>query len=284
MLFSVLICTYKEDNPRWLDLALTSIWDDQVLKPSEIVLVQDGRIPACLEQVVLKWKEKLANKLCMVVLTENKGLASALNAGLLQCKFELVARMDPDDISLPSRFAHQINFMKKHKDISVVGTWVEEMCADMKASFFVKKLPTCPQDLIKFAKFRSPLAHPSVMMRKADVLACGGYPATYPEDYHLWSIMLSRQIKLANIPSVHLQMRTGSDFLKRRGKRFLLGELKVLKIQKDMFMISWKFFFIKLICLIVLRNCPIFLRKIFYKKMRRIDNALHRAIINTCIF
>jgi len=52
MNFSVLIAVYQKENPEFLKLALESIWFQQTLQPSEIVLVCDGPLTKELNQVI----------------------------------------------------------------------------------------------------------------------------------------------------------------------------------------------------------------------------------------
>ena len=52
MKFSVLISCYNKDKPFFLKLALKSIWDDQSLKPNEIVIVEDGPLNDKLRFVI----------------------------------------------------------------------------------------------------------------------------------------------------------------------------------------------------------------------------------------
>ena len=110
--FSVLMSVYKNDNPHFFDLALKSIWDIQILKPTEIVLVQDGPLNDDLLFVIEQFKIHAPVKL--IKLTKNLGLGVALNEGLNHCSFDLVARMDADDISKPERFLKQIKFFKNN--------------------------------------------------------------------------------------------------------------------------------------------------------------------------
>ena len=108
--FSVLMSVYADENPQYLDEALCSIWDQQTLKPGQIVLVKDGPLTNELDNCINTWKQKLGDVLTPVELPKNVGLGSALNKGLEQCRYELVARMDSDDVSAPERFEKQINY------------------------------------------------------------------------------------------------------------------------------------------------------------------------------
>lgn len=94
MNFSVLLSLYHKENPVWFNRAMQSIWDDQTIKPNEIVLVQDGPLNSELYSVISDWKAKLYDVLNVVALAENVGLGAALNEGLKYCQYELVARMD----------------------------------------------------------------------------------------------------------------------------------------------------------------------------------------------
>ena len=114
--FSVLLSVYWKENPDWLRLSLKSIWEDQSLKPAEIVLVKDGPLTDRLETVISQFKQSAPLKI--VPLSQNQGLGRALNEGLKFCSFDLVARMDTDDISKPDRFEKQIRFISQHPDIS----------------------------------------------------------------------------------------------------------------------------------------------------------------------
>jgi glycosyltransferase involved in cell wall biosynthesis len=56
---------------------------------------------------------------------EQLNLAASLNLGIKIAKGKYIARMDGDDISLPNRFASQVEFMEENKDIGICGTFYE---------------------------------------------------------------------------------------------------------------------------------------------------------------
>lgn len=172
-MFSVLISVYCKENPDNFDGALRSIWTVQTLKPEQIVLVKDGPLTPELDRVVSDWKLKLGQKLTVVLLERNMGLAAALNVGLRYCKNELVARMDTDDISVPVRFEKQMDFMQKNPDVAVSSGLIEEWSQDYSYKVSERRLPLVHEDILRFAKFRSPMSHAAVMYRKSAVLAVG---------------------------------------------------------------------------------------------------------------
>lgn len=66
MSVSVLISVYKSERPEYLNRALQSVWDDQTLKPDEIVLIEDGPLTQDLLNVLNNWKNRLGDKLQLI--------------------------------------------------------------------------------------------------------------------------------------------------------------------------------------------------------------------------
>lgn len=263
--FSVLMSVYIKENPSYLEAALQSLCE-QTLKADEIVLVEDGPLTDSLYSVIEKFRPILP--LRSVPLETNLGLAGALNHGLQHCSHDIIARMDTDDFSLPRRFKAQVEFMTQHLNVAACSSYIEERSEDMTRITFVKKLPLEHSELVEFAKTRSPMSHPAVMFRKSAVLAVGGYPIIYPEDYPLWCKLISFGYKLANIPEVLLHMRAGNGMMSRRGKNFLKGYIQTYQLMYDLKMISYFTFARNVILQTVIRNMPGWLLKVLYRYAR----------------
>ena len=267
--FSVLLSVYCKDNPVYFDQAMKSVWSSQTLKPSQIVIVQDGGLPTELESVVRKWESVLGDFLTIVRLPENVGLGVALNAGLKECRYELVARMDSDDIAVADRFERQVYFMRSHPEVSASSATVEEWSEDMSRQIGQRLLPTNPEQLKKFAQVRSPLSHPASIFRKSHVLAVGGYPSLRKaQDYGLWSLLLAKGYKLSNVPDVLLKMRTGDGLIERRGWEYFKQEAKLLKYQKDIGFLSRHAYLRNLFLKGVLRLSPDVVKRLAYRHAR----------------
>ena len=161
---------YCKDNPTWFREALHSVFN-QSCPPAEVVLTADGPLTEELEAVIDEFKDKLK----IVRLEKNMGLGAALNAGLKECSFPLVARMDSDDISLPDRFEKQIKAFETDKDLSVLGGAIREIDSESKEEVSFRRLPQSDAELKNFLKTRCPFNHMSVMFRREAVLECGGY-------------------------------------------------------------------------------------------------------------
>lgn len=222
--FSVLMSVYNKENPAYLERAIKSIWDDQILKPAEIIIVEDGPLSNGILFVLDKWDKRLKDKFRRVQLEVNSGLGPALRAGLLKCKYNIVARMDSDDISLPNRFNLQLNLINK-KGIGIVGCWVEEFDENNKV-IGTRKTPQNHEDIYNFSRFRNPMNHPSVIFKKNLVIEVGSYENyLFFEDYHLWVKLLVNNVKFSNVNKVLLIMRNNSQINRRHGKKYLINEI-----------------------------------------------------------
>ncbi len=198
MLFSVLMSLYAKEHPEFLYRSLQSIWDKQTLKPAEIVLVKDGPLTPELERVISDFQTRTPLK--VVALSKNQGLGKALNAWLQACSYDLVARMDTDDISKPERFERQVSVFEKHPEFSLVGAWIEEFIDAKEHIVAVRKVPERHEEIYSFAKSN----HPVVMFRKTAVLRCGNYRHCISyEDYYLWVRMLANGCLFLIFPTLY---------------------------------------------------------------------------------
>lgn len=230
MSFSVLLPVHGADNAEHFRAALHSISAAQTLKPSEIVIVKDGPLGDRIDSVLHQADPEVRAILKEVVLPASVGLAQALNHGLAECSFDLVARMDSDDISTPERFEEQVNFMSSRPFVQVCGTNIEEYDETMTNRLGARRVPNTQEAILKFAKSRSPFNHPSVMYRRTAVLAVGGYPNyRKAQDYGLWIRMIEQGYQMENLDRVLVKMRAGPDFFARRGATHALYFSKIYR-------------------------------------------------------
>jgi len=147
--------------------------------------------------------------------TNDGAFSSALNAGLFwilgdgeTAPFDAVARLDSDDIWHPEKLQKQVDFLRLHPGISILGTQIESFSHE----FPVEPAPENPitDDEIRQMLFnmRNPIAHPSVMIRTNVFYRCGVYDDIYRhcEDYQYW-MKASKYFKFANLPDVLVKYR-----------------------------------------------------------------------------
>ena len=230
MKFSVLMSVYKNDNPQFLKLALESIFDNQVLKPDEIVIVFDGPLTAELESVLFSFRIGKEDIVKFYPQPINQGLGEALRIGSEKCIGEYILRMDSDDISNPERFLKQIEYIKKHPEIDVLGTDIAEFQHSLDEK---KRVRTCPQyheGIIKMAKVRNPMNHVTTCIKRSSLINSGGYISLlYLEDYYLWLRMIVSGCKFANILEPLVFVRVGNGFDLKRSSRTRVGGWRVLQ-------------------------------------------------------
>jgi len=221
---------YAKEDPAYFNRAMESIWDDQTKKPDEIVLVEDGVLTKALYETIDKWKIKLPDIFKTVALEKNSGLGDALNAGLGVCSYELVARMDTDDISLPDRFKKQLKVFTGDS-IDICSGFVGEFEKDENSIVSYRKVPESDKQIKVFAKKRNPLNHPAVMFRKSVVEKVGGYrKILWFEDYYLWVRMIQNGAVFYNIQEPLVYMRAGYGQLqRRRGVAYASSEIALQK-------------------------------------------------------
>lgn len=226
MSFSVLMSIYKAEKPSYLTMSLNSVLN-QTLQASDIIIVEDGPLTTDLYAILDEFESK--NPIIRRLrLSENHGLGYALCEGLKYCRYELVARMDTDDICKPNRFEVQVEFMEKNHEVDVLGTWIDEFFDVKENVVSIRKVPEGSKGLYEFGKKRNPMNHPTVMFRKSSVLKAGSYQTCMLlEDYYLWVKMLKMGMVFYNIQESLLYFRLSHDIYKRRGGlKYAITEVK----------------------------------------------------------
>lgn len=219
MQYSVLMSLYKKENPEWFRLAVQSMLD-QTVPPDEIVIVEDGPLPDDLECVVRAFEENNRNLFKIIRNPVNQGLGIALNCGLKECRNEIVARMDTDDISFPDRCEKEIQCLEQESEIVLVGSWVDEFIDDPHNIISTRKVPCEHDEIRKFAKRRNPFNHPTVIFRKSIIEKLGGYSDyRYGQDYELFGRIIIMGYRVKNIPQSLLWFRRNVNTSKRRKNR-----------------------------------------------------------------
>ncbi len=219
--FSLLMSLWSGDNPDFLEPAWTSTVVEQTRRPDEVVVVQDGPVGAELGDRLAALVAACPVPVRHVVLERNVGLGPALDRGLAECSHDIIARMDPDDVSVPERFAVQLPVVEAGADI--VGSGLLEFVASIDDVVGERIPPTDPEWIRSAARFRDPFNHPTVVYRRAAVQRAGGYQALQlMEDYLLFARMLATGARPANVADPLVYYRVGAGAYQRRGGRRLL--------------------------------------------------------------
>jgi glycosyltransferase involved in cell wall biosynthesis len=219
--FSLLMPVYGGDRPDYLRRAFRSVVIDQTEPPDQIVIVRDGpvreELTACLGALIAASPVPVT----FVPLERNGGLGPALDRGLAACWFDVVARMDADDIAVPHRFEVELDLIAR---ADIAGSGLLEFVGDTDEIVGQRVPPVEPDQIRKYARVADPFNHPTVIYRREAVLAAGGYgDLPLMEDYSLFVRMLQRGARPLNSPEPLVFYRVGEAAFRRRGGRRLLA-------------------------------------------------------------
>ncbi len=232
--FSVLFSVYYKENPEFFDKALESVFH-QTVQADEWVIVKDGPIPEGLQAVIDKYKTMSGVCLKEVPLPENRGLGLALAAGVPECSYELIARMDSDDIAVPERFALQLAEFEKDPSLDLCGGQIKEFETTPEEIVGERHVPLTQEEIEKYQKTRSAFNHVTVMFKKSKVLEAGNYKdCPLMEDDMLWVDMLLRGAVCKNVGETLCFVRTDRNMITRRGgmkyyKKYKSARKKILE-------------------------------------------------------
>jgi len=147
------------------------------------------------------------------------GQTKSLNVGLKLAKGKYIVVNDADDLSLPRRIGKQLDFIMKHTEYIVVGTssYIMDFSGKIKRTFMK---PTDSYEIFLWILSDTPLIHGSVIMDKDIILAHGGYNEDFKicQDYELWSSLIRKGFRVANIPDILVIIRQYMDSISFKKK------------------------------------------------------------------
>jgi glycosyltransferase involved in cell wall biosynthesis len=197
----------------------------QTLEDFEVIAVDDGSTDAT-SSILQEWAD--VDERIHLIGQAHSGIVTALNAGMQACQSPLIARMDADDLAHPKRLALQLAFLEQHPEIAVVGCRVRGYPPeDVRQGFSIyldwQNSLLTNEDIRREMFIESPLAHPSVIVRKEWLFKVGGYQEHgWPEDYDLWLRLYLAGAGFAKLPDILLDWREHITRLTRQDSRYSL--------------------------------------------------------------
>lgn len=207
--------------------ALDSLYT-QTYKDFKVIMCDDGSTDDTYA-VAKSYAEKYDN-IILIRNTKNMGLNYTLNHCIEYADTKYCARMDGDDISLPTRFEKQVQFLDSHPEYAVVSTPM--IYFDDYGEFRRGK----GKGIVKAHDFinGSPICHAPSMIRTDAMKAVGGYSVDNKllrvEDYHLWFKMFAAGYKLYMMDECLYMMRDDQNAFHRRTLKSRLNEAYVKSI------------------------------------------------------
>jgi glycosyltransferase involved in cell wall biosynthesis len=190
------------NEERYIESAVRSIFG-QTFTDFELIVIDDGSTDTT-RTILLRLAEE--DRRLILNCRDGQGLVSALNVGVATAGGDYVARMDADDVSLPTRLERQVAELDRRPTLGVLGTRVGYI--DIEGRRVSTWNVPVGGELVRWTlSFGTPLAHPSVVMRR-ELLGETPYSGTAPhaEDYDLW-VRLAASTELDNVPEILLERR-----------------------------------------------------------------------------
>jgi GT2 family glycosyltransferase len=178
------------NRERFVGEAIQSVVDHD-FADFELLIVDDGSTDRTPE-IVRTWAQRDA-RIVVLTLPGNAGIPAALNAGLRQARGVYVARLDSDDVMLPQRLAAQAAVLDNEPDTVLVSCGYETM--DGAGTYLGTRHRDEPHEVIAYLlNFHNPVPGGTVMFRRPEVLADGGFAPECPvsSDYDLAARLLRR--------------------------------------------------------------------------------------------
>lgn len=178
-------------------------------------------------KIASEYVNKYPDKFILIKNDKNLGLNQTLNNCLEYATGEYIARMDGDDISLPTRFEKEVDFLNLHPQYALVSTPI--IFFDENGDFMTRKILQEPKK-IDFIK-GSPFTHAPCMLRAEVMKSIGGYSVSNKllrvEDYHLWYKIYMAGYKGYNLSEPLYKMRDDRNATARRNFKNRLNEAYV---------------------------------------------------------
>lgn len=220
---SVLMGVYNCQHS--LQEALASLMD-QSCQDFEVVVCDDGSRDGSFA-ILQAFSKVYPKRVQLLQNSQNMGLNHSLNRCLSAARGQYLARMDGDDLSLPSRFEEQAAFLDQHPDIAFVSSGMQLF--DEQGIWGTTRPKPLPEkeDLMTTGTF----AHGPVMMRQEALRAVGGYSESKQllrvEDFHLWYKLYKAGYRGANLQKPLYQARDDRDAQGRRTWQNRINEARV---------------------------------------------------------
>lgn len=167
---TVMVANYN--TARYLGHCLKSLMA-QTFRDFEVLIVDDGSTDASLD--ICEQFVREDSRVRLLRLERNRGLTYARHVALPQARGDLVAILDADDVAAPRRLERQVDSFRRNPKTVLLGSYYGIMDSAGKVKRKRKRVPCTDAEIRWWLTFGNCLIHPTIMYRRAEALACGGY-------------------------------------------------------------------------------------------------------------
>lgn len=227
---SILMPVRNEE--KHLPRALASL-SAQTFRDWELVAVDDGSGDGTPDILA---RAASADPRVRVLSTGGQGLVPALNLGLAACRGALLARMDGDDIAHPGRLSAQTAYLAAHPEVGLLACsfrhFPRHRVGTGMAGYERWQNSLLTHEAILADLFvESPFVHPSVMLRKEELLRVAGYrDMGWAEDYDLWLRLAAAGTRFARLPETLFFWRERPERTTRTNPAYAAQAMRLCKL------------------------------------------------------
>jgi len=252
--FSVLTSLYNSE--KFLDNYFKTIFQQKLL-PNEIVLVNDTKNPKNIIDIVDQKKKLYGfDEIYLINNKTNLGPAISLNKGIKFCEYNLIFRLDVDDLWSPNHTFEMIKAYKKNPSYLIYANSIKKnsfltnlKCDDylINENHLIHSSWLINRNICK--NFRYHMLRPSIGLEDYFTLLY------YSKKYKYFFIYLQTVSYINNIDSHGKISRKNKNFIKIRNKiskKFFFTKIKNNNFFEVLHFIFFKFGFIKFFIFLIL--------------------------------
>lgn len=198
---------------------------NQTYKDFEFLIFDDASTDGSKE--ILEQYERLDSRIKLVINNTNKGLSYNLAQGVVASRTPWIARMDADDIAVNNRIEIQMNYVKEHPNVDIVGSYTIDINEDGK-ELGLRKMPIT-HERISSLIWACPFVHPTVLYKKEAILLAGSYDEKLRrrQDYELWFRCKAAKLRFANIDIPLIYYRCTNEYYKKNNFKVQVYQAKI---------------------------------------------------------
>lgn len=220
---TVIVTVYHRVPEEQFEASVRSVME-QTVPVAEILVVADGPLTPQLDEVIERVSGE-CDRVRVLRLPVNRGLAVASQEGLRAASQPWAAKQDADDLSLPDRFERLAPHIEAGEH-AVIGGAMLEFEGEPGNVLGIRRVPLTHEQIVRAARFNTPMNHPTIVMHVERVLAAGGYQSIhFLEDYDLYARLIARDERLLNLAEPLVLFRADPGmYARRRDRRLFAAE------------------------------------------------------------
>lgn len=181
---SIVLNAYNGDP--WIDECIRSVLG-QTFEDFELIIIDDGSKDGTWDRINAYEDDRIRT-----FRQENRGIAATANRGVGLARAAYVARIDQDDVMMPTRLERQFAYLESNPEVALVCTYAQ-LIYDRTISGDLYRAPLSSKALHLRLVFECPIVQPSVVFRTDVFRKLGGYDEDKrihgADDFELWTRM-----------------------------------------------------------------------------------------------